>query len=224
MERPTAVRGRPRNAARRARIVRAALELFAEYGYHGCTMREVAAACELGETLLYRYYARKTELFDAVVEHAAERLTTVRESMSATASRATELWDMLLTCGTVYLYHVEGFSAWYALWAQRLPIPADVHDRLCGIEQAITDDLADALRRFADWHDAYAAASAFTGSVRAHVMMQDRIVRRTESAAARSLFLEELTEIVIAAARLPDTRPAPRSGPRRPAIARATIT
>jgi AcrR family transcriptional regulator len=200
MERFTVVRGRPRNADRRACIVRAALDLFARDGYQGCTMREVAAACAMGETLLYRYYPRKAALLDAVAEYAAERLATVREAMSATGARATALRDMLLACGIAYGFHVESFSAWYALWAQQLPIRAELHDRLCEREQAITDDLAAGLRRFARWRDAYAAAGTFTGAVLAHVMLQDRLFCRPESAAARSLFLEELTEIVIAGA------------------------
>jgi AcrR family transcriptional regulator len=51
----------------RARILEAALEVFAARGYASATMAAVAERADLGTASLYRYYASKEELFDAVV-------------------------------------------------------------------------------------------------------------------------------------------------------------
>lgn len=54
----------------RARILDAALEAFAELGFAGATMSDIAARAGLGAASLYRYYASKEGLFDAVVPDA----------------------------------------------------------------------------------------------------------------------------------------------------------
>lgn len=51
----------------RARIVAAALEVFAEHGYAGATIAAIAERAGLGAASLYRYYPGKGDLFDAVV-------------------------------------------------------------------------------------------------------------------------------------------------------------
>lgn len=51
----------------RARILAAALEVFATRGYTGATMTAIAERAGLGTASLYRYYPGKAELFDAVV-------------------------------------------------------------------------------------------------------------------------------------------------------------
>jgi AcrR family transcriptional regulator len=58
----------------RARILEASLQVFAELGFLGATMASIAERAELGSASLYRYFASKSELFDAVItpELAAE--------------------------------------------------------------------------------------------------------------------------------------------------------
>jgi len=51
----------------RARILDAALEVFAADGFAGATMASIAERAELGTASLYRYYASKDDLFAAVV-------------------------------------------------------------------------------------------------------------------------------------------------------------
>lgn len=51
----------------RERILVAALHVFAAHGYLGASMATIAARAELATASLYRYYASKDELFDAVV-------------------------------------------------------------------------------------------------------------------------------------------------------------
>ena len=78
---------RPRNAdGQRTRqlILDAALDLFAEKGYFGTSLREVAATVGVRESALYNYFAGKEALFDALLvaqqDLKAERLTPLAEA------------------------------------------------------------------------------------------------------------------------------------------------
>jgi AcrR family transcriptional regulator len=52
----------------RARILAAALDLIANQGLDGMTMRQLAAACDLNIATLYHYVSGKAELISAIVE------------------------------------------------------------------------------------------------------------------------------------------------------------
>ncbi len=53
-------------------ILRAAIRLFAERGYHGATTRELAAAAGVSEPILYRHFPTKQDLYSAIIEYKAE--------------------------------------------------------------------------------------------------------------------------------------------------------
>jgi AcrR family transcriptional regulator len=62
---------RPRNAdgqRTRQAILDAALEVFAEKGYFGATLRDVAAVVGVRESALYNYFASKDALFNALID------------------------------------------------------------------------------------------------------------------------------------------------------------
>jgi len=78
---------RPRNAdgqRTRQAILDAALDLFAEKGYFGTSLRDVAGAVGVRESALYNYFAGKEALFDALLtahqDSKAERLTPLVEA------------------------------------------------------------------------------------------------------------------------------------------------
>jgi len=50
----------------RERILRESVRLFSEKGYHGASMRDIAAAAECSLPMLYYYFKNKEELFYAV--------------------------------------------------------------------------------------------------------------------------------------------------------------
>jgi AcrR family transcriptional regulator len=53
---------------RRDDIVQASLKLFAEKGFHGTSMRDIARAADITEGLIYHYFASKRDLFTAIIE------------------------------------------------------------------------------------------------------------------------------------------------------------
>ncbi|GAB6903874.1 TetR/AcrR family transcriptional regulator [Kineosporia succinea] len=57
----------PKGEARREAILAVALRCFADLGYHGTSMREIARRAELSQAGLLHYFASKEELFLAVL-------------------------------------------------------------------------------------------------------------------------------------------------------------
>ena len=55
-------------AARRDSIVAAAVPLFARKGFAGTTTREIAEAAGVSEALVFKHFATKTALYDAILE------------------------------------------------------------------------------------------------------------------------------------------------------------
>lgn len=77
---------RPKNAdgqRTRQAILDAALDLFADKGFFGTSLRDVAGAVGVRESALYNYFAGKDALFDALLEAhqttKSERLTAFAE-------------------------------------------------------------------------------------------------------------------------------------------------
>ncbi len=67
-------RGRPLTDDKRRIILDAALVAFAERGYHGTAVPEVADAAGVGTGTLYRYFANKEALVNEVYRDAKQRL------------------------------------------------------------------------------------------------------------------------------------------------------
>ena len=53
---------------RREDILKASLHLFAEKGFHGTSMRDIAREADITEGLIYHYFAGKRDLFRAIIE------------------------------------------------------------------------------------------------------------------------------------------------------------
>jgi AcrR family transcriptional regulator len=55
-----------------AKITKAALEVFAEYGYHGATMEHIMQVSGLSKGLVYHYFPSKEKVFFHLVDSALE--------------------------------------------------------------------------------------------------------------------------------------------------------
>ncbi|MDB5482257.1 MAG: transcriptional regulator, TetR family, partial [Caulobacteraceae bacterium] len=103
---PAAARGAPANASRqgpktaraettRERILEAALFLFAEFGLHGASLRDISARSQVPLSGLHYHFGSKEDLFAAAVEHvfrqlSAERLERLRELEMETGAPTLE--------------------------------------------------------------------------------------------------------------------------------------
>lgn len=65
-------------AQRRQQLLDLALELFAEHGFEGTTVRDIATAAKVTDGLIYRYFESKEALLAEVVGQARDRIQLVR--------------------------------------------------------------------------------------------------------------------------------------------------
>ncbi len=62
---------------RRAAIVDAAINLFADKGFRGTTTRELASVLGVSEPVLYQHFATKSELYAAIIESKSAEIQRV---------------------------------------------------------------------------------------------------------------------------------------------------
>jgi AcrR family transcriptional regulator len=75
-----------RRSATRARLLDAALDVFAAKGLHGASVEDLATAAGFTKGALYSNFATKEELFGAVIDEQGHRMiAAVREVMSSHA-------------------------------------------------------------------------------------------------------------------------------------------
>ncbi|MGE3509620.1 MAG: TetR/AcrR family transcriptional regulator [Vicinamibacterales bacterium] len=60
-------------AARRQQILDAVIDLFSRRGFNGTTTREIAKAAGVAEALIFRHFARKEDLYAAILQQGAHR-------------------------------------------------------------------------------------------------------------------------------------------------------
>lgn len=68
-------------ARNQAQIEHAALRLFTRQGYHGTSVRQIAAAADVSTGNLYNYYPTKQALFGAVVRRYEARVEVLRRTI-----------------------------------------------------------------------------------------------------------------------------------------------
>lgn len=61
------------------KVTKAALKVFAEYGYYGATMKKITDASELSYGLVYHYFTSKEEVFLYLVNLALEKTQAIFE-------------------------------------------------------------------------------------------------------------------------------------------------
>jgi AcrR family transcriptional regulator len=86
--------GRPPGATgdrTRERIVSAALETFAEHGFAGCSMRDVARKARIRVSSLYHYFPSKEELFQDILDNWSEEM---RALVLSAMGKGLELPDL----------------------------------------------------------------------------------------------------------------------------------
>ena len=87
------------SAQRRAQILRAATELFAQQGFNGTTTREIAERVGVKETILVRLFPSKRELYWAVIDEKCRERQGGRllEDLLASESDERKMFAALAT-------------------------------------------------------------------------------------------------------------------------------
>lgn len=89
----------------RAKIMTAAEQLFAEHGFDGVGIREIAAAAGASGAMIHYYFGNKERLYQAIIENAA---ATVRGLIAEAMASATTLEERLTRFVQAYAGYIFG--------------------------------------------------------------------------------------------------------------------
>ncbi len=172
-------RGRPSKATGRdlkETILDAAEGLFARHGFHGVTIRQVAAEAGVDTALIHYYFGAKRELFDSVFLRRAEILNTAR-SVSMDAYEKSHPGAMTVE-GVIEAFIEpllrisqdggQGWKSYFALVAQVNNTPAWGGETMARFFDPVVHRLVDTLkvvRPDAEYRDLYWSYQFLTGSM-----------------------------------------------------------
>jgi AcrR family transcriptional regulator len=123
---------------RRASILAAATEVFAEVGYLRGKTAEVARRVGVSEPVVFQNFGTKATLFAAVVDHAADHVCRLVDRMTAGRTPVTAVLATMLDPD--HLTHVHSAGAVGAIFADASAITG---------EPAVETAARDSTRRFA---------------------------------------------------------------------------
>jgi len=106
----------------RERIIDAAMELFADSGYEGCTVQDIAKAVGIKAASLYAHFGGKEAIFDATLDVAVGRWQAIVDSAFAAASGARGLEEGATTIISRFLDVMAGSTA-YRFWTRVYVFP-----------------------------------------------------------------------------------------------------
>ncbi len=115
----TRKRGRPKDRElmqrRQEEILDVAARVFAERGFPGTDVQEIADELEVGKGTIYRYFPTKRKLFLAAVDRAMRRL---REEVDASAAEAGDPLERIARAVRAYLAFFDANPAFVELLMQ----------------------------------------------------------------------------------------------------------
>jgi AcrR family transcriptional regulator len=98
--------------ARRAQLLNAAQDVFAENGYHAAAMDEIAERAGVSKPVLYQHFPGKLELYLALLEiHVDELIMRVTDAMESTTDNKLRVQNAV----SAYFDFVDGESKAYRL-------------------------------------------------------------------------------------------------------------
>jgi AcrR family transcriptional regulator len=168
----TSVR-RPRRPAaeRRREILAAARTLFAERGFDATTTRDLAAAADINDALIYRYFPDKQAILAALIDEAI----AVFQDLPKPPERAGLPLDSLLELmGTGFVNTIRhNLDLVTILIGERQALAGDTRF------VSFVDDAATRLGRLIDAQtgggQGYLTARAYFGALIAFVLLQDQL-------------------------------------------------
>lgn len=160
---PNDTRQRLPRGERRALLLDAALEAFADGGYHATAMDDIAERAGVSKPVLYQHFNSKLDLYMAIAQNVADEVVqTVRTALTSTEQEP----DRITACVSSFFAFVDQPHSGYRLLFEsdmvREPAAAMLLDdtrRACG--EAIGTVLAQATDQ--SWEDCVLVGIALAG-------------------------------------------------------------
>ena len=87
---------------RRDRILDTAAGLYAEAGFHGCSIADLAAACGMSKSLLYHYFSSKEDILFEIMAGHVGALSDVAPAVEREPDPDARLWALTLDFMELY--------------------------------------------------------------------------------------------------------------------------
>lgn len=142
---PTPPRTRMTREGRRALLLTVGRSLFAERGFHGTSVGDIARDACCSEAVLYQHFGGKLELFTAVLEEQAERIRS-RLDAAAAADAADPFAGVARALGERITEPDVPDSLKLRSLAVTMTDDPAVRRTLDGIRQGFIDVVGDAVR------------------------------------------------------------------------------
>jgi AcrR family transcriptional regulator len=156
----TSARKRATRAQTRARLLKAAGEVFAARGYHGASLENVAGAAGLTKGAVYSSFASKDELFYALLhERIAERLALVTEAIDAQATAGEAAFEVGRALAGLSVEQGDWHMLFIEFWAQAVRDPQR-REEFARHRRQVRDLIAGFLERLAVVHEVTLPAPA----------------------------------------------------------------
>jgi AcrR family transcriptional regulator len=121
----------------------AAVRIFAERGYHGANMAEIAEAAGVTKPMVYAYFGSKEDLYLACIAHSGARL---REALDAAGRDETEperlLWERLLA---FFLFVGDHRAEWRVLCSEAASSGGPFYERVAAARDRMIGQVAEQL-------------------------------------------------------------------------------
>ena len=122
---------------RREAIVDRAAELFAERGFMGASIADIAAACNTSKSLIYYYFPAKEDILCAVMSSHIDQLIEDVEQATGGEEPVAEQFSKLVHA---FLHHYAGASdRQKVLLNERAHLPEDSRALIVGKQRRIID-------------------------------------------------------------------------------------
>lgn len=81
----------------RQRILKAALDVFSQYGYRGSTIAQISERADMSKTNMLYYYKSKNDIYVAVLEETLVQWLAPLTNLNPDGDPATEIWQYVQT-------------------------------------------------------------------------------------------------------------------------------
>jgi AcrR family transcriptional regulator len=107
---------------RKDEIITAAWKCFAEKGYQGTTMRDIAKKLNLSTGVIYNYFKNKDEILDALMEWILKSEDQIFDLMAQKNTTSDALLELFNACFENYTQEElkESFKASIYLWVEAI--------------------------------------------------------------------------------------------------------
>ena len=132
-----------KKAVTRARLVEAAASVFAEHGFHGATLNEIAERAELSTGAVYSNFKGKEDLFFALLEESIEqRVEDIREVLEREESAQGQAQGLARQWMEILDEEPEWFRLFIEFWSYAMREPG-LRDQFTARWSRLRDAVAD---------------------------------------------------------------------------------